>query len=141
MNVSETDSSITLYNSLLDLCLDNKQFFHNLNDTKSQKLYSAFVTLEEQIENLLPLLNDFRIVASTYDFKSVQANGYRSFIAAVDKLSGISKKICQNVCDNRNSLFFQRLHYVKYVFIVSPNITKSILHHYCSIRLFIFQRD
>lgn len=117
MNLNETISSKELYESLLNLCLDNKQFFHNLNDTKSQKLYNAFVSLEEQIENILPLLHDFRAIAPAYDFKSVRENGYRSFVTIVDKLSCITIKICQHVCDYRNSLFFQRLHYVKLVYI------------------------
>lgn len=116
MNVTDTVSSERLYESLLNLCIDNKQYFYPLNDSKSQKLYNAFEALEEQIENFLPLLNDFRNTAPTYDFKSVPANGYRSFITAVDKLSNTCLKTCQSVCDHRGSLFFQRLHYIKWVY-------------------------
>ncbi|XP_065213138.1 hormone-sensitive lipase isoform X2 [Planococcus citri] len=114
MSITVTEiPSERLYESLLKSCVDNKQYFYPLHDSKSQKLYNAFEALEEQIENFLPILNDFRSTAPDYDFKSTPSNGYRSFITAVDKLSSACSKTCKSISDHRSSLFFQKLHYAK----------------------------
>lgn len=106
------DNEMEIYNILLDVCADNKKYFEN-RDGKSRKLSAAFVLLEEQIESILPLLREFRTAAPLYDFKKVSANGYRSFIIAIDKFARISLKISQNVYVNRTSLFFHKSHYIK----------------------------
>lgn len=106
-------ATTSIYETLLQVCANNKLYFENYKDDKSRKLYAGFVALEEQIENLLPLLDEFRIAAPAYDFKYVPANGYRSYLIAVDKFSNVCLKISQNIRLSRTSLFFQKAHYVK----------------------------
>jgi len=107
------DEHISLYGTLQSECCDNKLYFVNQKDDKSQRLYVGFIGLEEQILNLLPLLNELRQAAPDYDFKNVQANGYRSFTKVADRLASLSLKICKNIHVNRTSLFFQKAHYGK----------------------------
>lgn len=110
---SNAASSDILYKTLLQTCIENKEYFDRCKDEKSRKLCAAFVSLEEQIENLLPLLDEFRNTASLYDFRNVPANGYRSFILITDKMASICVTIARNVKMNRKSLFFQKTHYIK----------------------------
>lgn len=110
---SDTAASEILYKTLLQSCIENKEYFDRCKDEKSRKLCTAFVSLEEQIVNILPLLNEFRNSAPLYDFRNVPANGYRSFIQVVDKMASICVTISKNVNVNRKSLFFQKTHYIK----------------------------
>ena len=110
--MSQEESRI-LYETLQTECAANKLYFESLKDEKAQKLYVGFIGLEEQILNLLPLLEELRKAAPSYDFKNVAANGYRSFVKAADKFSSLSLKICKNIHSNRTSLFFQKAHYAK----------------------------
>lgn len=109
----EAASSDILYKTLLQTCTENKEHFERCKDEKSRKLCSAFVSLEEQVVNILPLLDEFRSAAPLYDFRTVPANGYRSFVQTVDKMAGICVTIARNVNVNRKSLFFQKTHYIK----------------------------
>lgn len=108
-----SSTAVSIYEVLLNVCVNNKIYFENYKDEKSRRLSAGFIALEEQIENLLPLLNEFRDAAPSYDFRCVPANGYRSYIIAADRFSNICLKISQTVRMNRTSLFFQKAHYIK----------------------------
>lgn len=113
--MSQKEPSV-LYEALQRECVDNRLYFEDDKDEKSQKLYRGFIRLEEQVLNLLPLLDEVRKVAPNYDFKNVPANGYRSFLKAADKFSSLSLKICENIRGSRSSLFFQKARFMKWVF-------------------------
>lgn len=103
----------SVYVTLLKVCTNNEEYFEELKDEKSRRMSAAFVALKAEIESLLPLLNEFRNAAPSYDFKNVPANGYRSYIIAADKFSNVCLRISQNVWSNRNSLFFKKAFHIK----------------------------
>jgi len=112
----ETDDTTLSYEKLKDLCKENVIYFTNNERNGSTAMANSFEQLFENIENIKPLVFELRNVCHLYDFDpSVPGNGYRSYVTVVDLFIAHCIKICNQMAVNRDSFFFRKTFYTKYV--------------------------
>jgi len=113
------DSSSSNYDKLKDLCKENIIYFTNNERNDSTAIANAFEQLFENIGNIQPLVFKLRNVYHLYDFDpSMPGNGYRSYVCVVDLFIAHCIKICNQMAANRDSFFFRKTFYIKYVPII-----------------------
>lgn len=126
-SVNEDDNTLS-YDKLRDLCKENITYFATDEKNSSVAISNSFKQLFESIDNIKPLVNELRNVCHLYDFdESVPGNGYRSYVSVVDLFIAHCIKICNQMAANRDSFFFRKTFYAKYVFNkMSINIMSTI---------------
>lgn len=108
------------YNNLRDLCKENRIYFTTDERNGSTAIANSFKQLLENIGTIEPLVNELRNVCHLYDFDpSIPGNGYRSYVCVVDLFIAHCIKICNQMATNRDSFFFRKSFYTKYI----PSIT------------------
>lgn len=112
----ETDDSTSSYDKLTELCKENVIYFTNNERNGSPAIANSFEQLFENIGCIKPLVNELRNVCHLYDFDpSTPGNGYRSYVTVVDLFIDHCIKICNQMAANRDSFFFRKAFYTKYV--------------------------
>lgn len=119
----DIDDNTFLYDKLRDTCRENVNYFTTDERNGSTAIANSFQQLFENIGNIKPLVYELRNVCHLYDFDpSVPGNGYRSYVSVVDLFIAHSIKICNQMAANRDSFFFRKAFYTKYV------LSKILIH-------------
>lgn len=114
----EIDESLFLYDKLRDLCKKNVSYFTTDERNSSTVIANAFEQLFENIGTIKPLVKKLRSSCHLYDFdSSVPGNGYRSYVSVVDLFIAHCMKVCNQMTANRDSFFFRKSFYTKYVLV------------------------
>jgi len=112
----ETDDKPSSYDILRNLCQENIIYFTTDERNSSTVITNSFEKLIENIISIKPLVYELRSVCHLYDFdSSVPGNGYRSYVSVVDLFIAHCIKICNQMVANRDSFFFRKTFYTKYV--------------------------
>lgn len=101
---------------LKQLCNENAQSFSSDNTENGQRLYLAFLSIRDNIDDIWPAVLRLRSVMAEYDFdENTPANGYRSFQNVVDSaiLHGI--KLNREIKLKNGSVLFRKSTFAKYV--------------------------
>lgn len=115
----EINNNMLLYDKLRDLCNEHKTFFTTDVRNSSTTIANSFEQLFNNIGAIKPFVCELRNVCHLYDFDpSVPGNGYRSFVSVVDTFIAYCIKICNQITANRDSFFFRKTFYAKYVCLV-----------------------
>lgn len=133
-SMNEDDNTLS-YDKLRDLCKENITYFTTDERNSSIAISNSFEQLFESIGRVKPLVYELRNVCHLYDFDpSVPGNGYRSYVSVVDLFIAYCIKICNQMAANRDSFFFRKKFYAKYVLSKMLNIMSL------SIKIYL-QRD
>jgi len=112
----EIDDNTLSYEKLKELCKENIIYFTNNERNGSTAMANSFEQLFQNIDNIKPLVFELRNVCHLYDFDpSIPGNGYRSYVTVVDLFIDHCIKICNQMAVNRDSFFFRKTFYAKYV--------------------------
>lgn len=110
---TEENQEIT-HEALKDLCTNNALYFKDDNTENGQRLYTAFLAINDNIENIWPIILRIRSVASDYDFdENTPANGYRSFLKIFYSAVNYGIQLNKNVCLKRDSVLFRKAFFTK----------------------------
>ncbi|XP_021913537.1 hormone-sensitive lipase isoform X3 [Zootermopsis nevadensis] len=105
-----------MYRVLKDLCTNNAQFFQQDESESGQRLNAGFLALIDQVDMIIPMVDDVRKIAPLYDFdEGTPGNGYRSFVSVIDKCVQHGVKLSRLVCDSRDSFLFRKTFYMREV--------------------------
>ncbi|XP_058116245.1 hormone-sensitive lipase [Anopheles ziemanni] len=108
--------NLMLFDSLIELCRNNVNYFEGDDTETGLRLHGAFVGLIDHIEMAKPLVRTVQGFMHEYDFDpSVPGNGFRSFLAVVDCCVKMSLKLARYVMENRSAILFRKAVYVKEV--------------------------
>lgn len=112
----EVDDITLLYDKLSDICKESKSFFTTDERNGSTTIANSFKQLSENIDTIKPFVNKLRNICHLYDFDpSVPGNGYRSYVTVVDLFIAHCFKLCNQMTAIRDSYFFRKSFYTKYV--------------------------
>jgi len=112
----ETDDKTSSYDILRNLCKENVFYFTTDERNSSTVIANSFEKILENIANIKPLVYELRNICHLYDFDpSIPGNGYRSYVSVVDLFIAHCIKICNQMAANRDSFFFRKTFYTKYV--------------------------
>uniref|UniRef100_A0A182MG95 Hormone-sensitive lipase n=1 Tax=Anopheles culicifacies TaxID=139723 RepID=A0A182MG95_9DIPT len=113
---TEEQQSLMLFDTLIDLCRNNINYFE-LDETETGlRLHGAFVGLIDHIEMAKPLVRTVQSFMHEYDFDpSVPGNGFRSFLAVTECCVKTALKLARYVMENRSTILFRKALYVKEV--------------------------
>lgn len=115
----EIDDNTSTYNKLKDLCKENIAYFTTDDKHKSISIANSFEKLFDNITTIKPLVNELRNICHLYDFDpTVPGNGYRSYVSVVDLFIAHCIKVCNQMAANRDSFFFRKSIYAKYVYLI-----------------------
>lgn len=115
----EVNDNTLLYDNLRDLCKENITFFTTDVRNSSTAIANSFEQLFDNIGAIMPFVHELRNVCHLYDFDpSVPGNGYRSHVSVIDMFISYCIKVCNQMATNRNSFFFRKSFYAKYVCLV-----------------------
>ncbi|KFB52842.1 AGAP002567-PA-like protein [Anopheles sinensis] len=108
--------NLMLFDSLIELCRNNVNYFEGDDTETGLRLHGAFVGLIDHIEMAKPLVRTVQGFMHEYDFDpSVPGNGFRSFLAVVDSCVKTALKLARYVMENRSAILFRKAVYVKEV--------------------------
>lgn len=113
-STSVTTHSFALYDALIDICQNNIKYFE-CDDTESgQRFLCAFRGIIDHINVARQFVTKFITFVHEYDFdEHTPANGYRSFINAMQSCINHCLKICKYITQNRSYLLFRKNMYMK----------------------------
>lgn len=113
--VSNSDE-LYLFDSLIDLCRNNVNYFANDETVSGLRIHGAFVGLIDHIETAKPLVAEVSGFVHEYDFdKDTPGNGFRSFLYVVKCCIKTTLKLARYVMENRGTILFRKAIYVKEV--------------------------
>uniref|UniRef100_A0A182RS77 Hormone-sensitive lipase n=1 Tax=Anopheles funestus TaxID=62324 RepID=A0A182RS77_ANOFN len=113
---TEEQQSLMLFDTLIDLCRNNINYFESDETETGLRLHGAFVGLIDHIEMAKPLVRTVQSFMHEYDFDpSVPGNGFRSFLAVVECCVKTALKLARYVMENRSTILFRKALYVKEV--------------------------
>lgn len=93
---------------------DNCEFYRTQKD--STRFVNTFQALIEIEEKLAPVIIEIEGFAADYDFdEHTHGNGYRSFTYVCQSAVRRTVNLCTSVQDGRESFFFRRGFYEKYL--------------------------
>ncbi|KAK9686035.1 Hormone-sensitive lipase (HSL) N-terminus [Popillia japonica] len=112
---SKDDLEIT-HQTLADLCTNNALHFKEDNSENGQRLYTAFLAINDNINKIWPIVLRLRTVVNNYDFdENTPANGYRSFLRIIDSAVQLGIELNKKVCLKRDSVLFRKTLFTKEV--------------------------
>uniref|UniRef100_A0A182VWX6 Hormone-sensitive lipase n=1 Tax=Anopheles minimus TaxID=112268 RepID=A0A182VWX6_9DIPT len=115
-NITEEQQSLMLFDTLIDLCRNNINYFESDETETGLRLHGAFVGLIDHIEMAKPLVRTVQGFMHEYDFDpTVPGNGFRSFLAVTECCVKTALKLARYVMENRSTILFRKALYVKEV--------------------------
>ncbi|XP_022912727.2 hormone-sensitive lipase [Onthophagus taurus] len=114
---SSTTSSIEdkiTRDSLVELCKNNASYFVNDTTENGQRLYTSFLAIVDNIDEICPIVLNLKSVVSKYDFdEKTPANGYRSFLQLIDFAITYGIQLNKKICVKRDSVLFRKAYFTK----------------------------
>lgn len=102
-----------MMNDLKKVILDNLNFYQSVSSTK-WKFCQSFHDLVIAVEKIDLIEKEIEKIAENYDYdKETRANGYRSWINIKNKALSHLLKICYEVKEKRENLFFRKSFHFK----------------------------
>lgn len=106
--------SFAVYDELVEICQENRQYFESDDSEMGQRFYDQFNCLLEHIAAARQHVNGFNEFAHEYDFDDrTPGNGYRSLVKAMHAAIEYCIRICSYIAKNRRYLLFRKSVYIK----------------------------
>lgn len=114
-NQSATASySFVLYDALIDICQNNVKYFECDDSETGQRFLCAFRGIIDHIAIARQYVAKIITFVHEYDFdENTPANGYRSFVKAIQACINHSVKVSKYIAQNRSYLLFRTSTYMK----------------------------
>lgn len=115
-NDSTLSYSFALYDALADICQNNVKYFECDESETGQRFLCAFRGIIDHITIARQFVAKIITFVHEYDFdKHTPANGYRSFVKAIQACINHTVKVCKYIAQNRSYLLFRKNMYMKWV--------------------------
>lgn len=106
--------SFVLYDALTDICRNNIKYFECDETETGQRFLGAFQGLIDHVNAAKPNVTKIVQFAHEYDYdEHTPANGYRSFVKAIQACINHSLKVSKYIAQNRSYLLFRKTMYMK----------------------------
>lgn len=113
-NDSTLSYSFALYDALADICQNNVKYFECDESETGQRFLCAFRGIIDHITIARQFVAKIITFVHEYDFdKHTPANGYRSFVKAIQACINHTVKVCKYIAQNRSYLLFRKNMYMK----------------------------
>lgn len=106
--------SFAMYDALVDICQNNVKYFECDETETGQRFLCAFRGIIDHISIARQFVAKIITFVHEYDFDdSTPANGYRSFVKAIQACINHSVKVSKYIAQNRSYLLFRKNMYMK----------------------------
>lgn len=106
--------SFAVYDELVEICQDNRQYFENDGSEMGQRFHKEFNCLLDRIATARQYVTEFNGFAHEYDFDDrTPGNGYRSLVKAMHAAIEYCIRISSYIAKNRRYLLFRKSVYIK----------------------------
>lgn len=113
-NQSTASYSFAMYEALVDICQNNVKYFECDDSETGQRFLCAFQGIIDHIAISRQFVAKIIKFVHEYDFdENTPANGYRSFVKAVQACINHTVKVCKYIAQNRSYLLFRKNMYMK----------------------------
>lgn len=104
------------WGALRELCEANAAHFAAHQDENGTRIRAALLAILDHLVQLLPLYKDVTRIAPSFDFdRQTPGNGYRSFLALVDRCITHSRSTCHQMYCQKDSIFFRKSYHMREV--------------------------
>lgn len=111
---NSTTHSFAMYDALVDICQNNCKYFECDDTEMGQRFLCAFRGIVDHTAIARRYVTEISAVMHEYDFdESTPANGYRSYVKAMQACINHCVKICKYIAQNRSYLLFRKTMYMK----------------------------
>ena len=113
--ISEPPSDqFALFDTLLELCNNNIEYFRNDESESGLRIHGAFVGLCDHIRVAKPLTEEVDSFAAEYDLdEATPGNGFRSFVYVVHSCIKRTVRLAKDIISSRTTILFRKSTYVK----------------------------
>lgn len=113
-DTTDMENSDITHEALKDLCTNNALYFKDDNTENGQRLYTAFLAINDNIDKIWPIVLRLKTIVSNYDFdENTPANGYRSFLSIIYSAVIFGIQLNKKVCLKRESVLFRKSFFTK----------------------------
>lgn len=106
--------SFAMYDALVDICQNNIKYFECDDSETGQRFLCAFRGIIDHVTVARQFVSKFITFVHEYDFdENTPANGYRSFVKAIQSCINHCVKVCKYIAQNRSYLLFRKSMYMK----------------------------
>jgi hormone-sensitive lipase len=113
-STSESQDPLTLFDTLLELCNNNIQYFVADETESGSRIHGAFVGLVDHINVARPLVEQINAFAAEYDYdEKTPGNGFRGFVFVVFACLRRTIRLAKDIIGSRNTILFRKSTYVK----------------------------
>lgn len=106
--------SFAMYDALVDICQNNVKYFECDDTETGQRFLCAFCGIIDHISIARQYVAKIITFVHEYDFdENTPANGYRSFVKAIQACINHSVKVSKYIAQNRSYLLFRKNMYMK----------------------------
>lgn len=100
-----------VFKTVRSLSVSNMEYYQHDISSYSDRFYSVFSLMHEQLEKVEPYIEMLLKIAYKYDFdQQTPGNGYRSFVQVIDACVLNLLRVSRDVCLNRESFLFRAGH-------------------------------
>lgn len=111
---NSTTHSFAMYDALADICQNNIKYFECDDTEMGQRFLCAFRGIVDHTAIARRYVTEISAFMHEYDFdESTPANGYRSYVKAMQACINHCVKICKYIAQNRSYLLFRKTMYMK----------------------------
>lgn len=108
--------SFAMYDALIDICHNNIAYFECDDSESGQRFLLAFRGIIDHLTVARQYVQRIVAFVHEYDFdENTPANGYRSFVSAVQACINHNVKVAKYIAQNRCYLLFRKNMYMKWV--------------------------
>lgn len=112
--INSTSYSFAMYDALDDICRNNIKYFECDDTEMGQRFSCAFRGIIDHTTVARKYVSEIVAIMHEYDFdESTPANGYRSYVKAMQACINHCVKICKYIAQNRSYLLFRKTMYMK----------------------------
>lgn len=113
-NGNPSQHSFAMYDALVDICQNNIKYFECDDTEMGQRFLCAFRGIVDHTAIARGYVTEISTIMHEYDFdESTPANGYRSYVKAMQACINHCVKICKYIAQNRSYLLFRKTMYMK----------------------------
>lgn len=103
-----------MYDALVDICQNNIKYFECDDTEMGQRFLCAFRGIVDHTAIARRYVTEVSAIMHEYDFdEATPANGYRSYVKAMQACINHCVKICKYIAQNRSYLLFRKTMYMK----------------------------